>query len=87
MPTVFIPAQLRSLTNGASQVELQAETVRQIIEQLEQRFPGIAQRLCHGDQLAPTLQIAVDSSMGSRSMRTVVKDAREVHFLPVVGGG
>lgn len=87
MPTVFIPAQMRALTDGLTQLEIEADTLRQIIDQLEERFPGIRQRLCDGEQLAPTLQLAVDSSMGSRSMRTAVGDAREVHFLPVVGGG
>ena len=87
MPTVFIPAQLKSLTGGVSQVEMEADNVRQVIEQLEQQFPGIRDRLCDGDELAPTLQVSVDSSMGSRGLRTRVAGAREVHFLPVIGGG
>ena len=87
MPTVFIPAQLKSLTGGVSQVEMEADNVRQVIEQLDQQFPGIRDRLCDGDELARTLQVSVDSSMGSRGLRTRVRDAREVHFLPVIGGG
>ena len=87
MPIVFIPAQLKSLTGGVSQVEMEADNVRQVIEQLEQQFPGIRDRLCDGDQLASTLQVSVDSSMGSRRLRTRVAEAREVHFLPVIGGG
>ena len=87
MPTVFLPAQMNSLTGGVSQVELVADNFRQVIEQLEQQFPGIRDRLCDGDELAPTLQVSVDSSMGSRGLRTRVTDAREVHFLPVIGGG
>ncbi len=87
MPTVFIPAQLKSLTGGVSQVEMEADNVRQVIEQLDQQFPGIRDRLCDGDDLARTLQVSVDSSMGSRGLRTQVGDAREVHFLPVIGGG
>ena len=87
MPTVFIPAQLKSLTGGVSQVKMEADNIRQVIEQLEQQFPGIRDRLCDGDELAPTLQVSVDSSMSSRGLRTRVADAREVHFLPVIGGG
>jgi molybdopterin synthase sulfur carrier subunit len=87
MPIVFIPAQLKSLTGGVSQVEMEADNVRQVIEQLEAQFPGIRDRLCDGDQLAPTLQVSVDSSMGARGLRTPVAKAREVHFLPVIGGG
>tara|TARA_Y100000758_G_C15729008_1_gene303949 strand:+ start:164 stop:427 length:264 start_codon:yes stop_codon:yes gene_type:complete len=87
MPIVFIPAQLKSLTGGISQVEIEADNVRQVIEQLETQFPGIRDRLCDGDQLAPTLQVSVDSSMGARGLRTRVTEAQEVHFLPVIGGG
>ena len=87
MPIVFIPAQLKSLTGGVSQVEMEADNVRQVIDQLEQQFPGIRDRLCDGDQLASTLQVSVDSSMGSRGLRTRVAGARVVHFLPVIGGG
>ena len=87
MPIVFIPAQLKSLTGGVSQVEMEADNVRQVIEQLEAQFPGIRDRLCDGDQLAPTLQVSVDSSMGARGLRTPVTEAQEVHFLPVIGGG
>lgn len=87
MPIVFIPAQLKSLTGGVSQVEMEADNVRQVIEQLEAQFPGIRDRLCDGDQLAPTLQVSVDSSMGARGLRTRVAEAQEIHFLPVIGGG
>ena len=87
MAIVFIPSQLRSLTQGIEQVQLDVRNVRQVIEQLDQQFPGIRDRLCDGDELARSLQISVDSSMGSRGLRTRVGDAREVHFLPVIGGG
>ncbi len=87
MPIVFIPAQLKSLTGGVSQVEMEVDNVGQVIEQLEAQFPGIRDRLCDGDQLAPTLQVSVDSSMGTRGLRTRVAEAQEVHFLPVIGGG
>ncbi len=87
MPIVFIPAQLKSVTGGVSQVEMDADNVHQVIEQLEAQFPGIRDRLCDGDQLAPTLQVSVDSSMGTRGLRTRVAEAQEVHFLPVIGGG
>ena len=87
MPIVFIPAQLKSLTGGISQVEIEADNIRQVIEQLETQFPGIRDRLCDGDQLASTLQVSVDSSMGARGLRTRVTEAQEVHFLPVIGGG
>jgi sulfur-carrier protein len=87
MPLVFIPAQLRGLTGGEAQVELSVGSVREVIDELEVRFPGIKERLCQGDELAPGLQLSIDHVMSSRGMRTKLKPGSEVHFLPAFGGG
>ena len=87
MPTVHIPPQMRDLTGGASEVSVDAATLRQAIAALEARFPGIAARLCKDDELAPGLQISVDHSMATRSLRTPLKPDSELHILPAFGGG
>ena len=87
MPTVFIPAQLRSLTDGADHVETDAVNVRQIIDALEDRFPGIRSRLCTGDDLSPSLQVSIDGVMSTRGLAAKVKPDSEVHFIPAIGGG
>ncbi|MCE9527118.1 MAG: MoaD/ThiS family protein [Planctomycetales bacterium] len=87
MPLVFIPAQIRSLTGGKAQIELTAGSVREVVEVLESRFPGIKERLCQGDELAPGLQLSIDHVMSSRGLRTKLKPGSEVHFLPAFGGG
>ncbi|MBW3598622.1 MAG: MoaD/ThiS family protein [Planctomycetes bacterium] len=86
MPVVFIPAQLRPLT-GAAQVEVEGATVREVVAALEAKFPGIRDRLCQGDQLAPTLQVSIDSVMTTQGLRAKVSPESEVHFLPAIGGG
>jgi molybdopterin synthase sulfur carrier subunit len=87
MPTVFIPAQMKELTAGASTVEVSGSTVREAIADLDRKFPGIAQRLCRGDTLIPGLQVSVDHVMTGRGMRAKLKPNSEVHFLPAIGGG
>ena len=87
MPQVFIPAQLRGLTAGLAQVEIPAASVREVVEALEDRFPGIKERLCQGDELAPGLQLSIDHVMSSRGVRAKVSPGSEVHFLPAFGGG
>lgn len=87
MPLVFIPAQLRGLTGGISQVEVAAASVREVVDSLESRFPGMKERLCQGDELAPGLQLSIDHVMSSRGLRAKVGPASEVHFLPAFGGG
>ena len=46
MPTVFIPAQLRSLTGGVLQVEVEGRTVREAVAALDAIYPGVKARLC-----------------------------------------
>jgi molybdopterin converting factor small subunit len=87
MARVFIPAQLRDLTGGVSDVTVEATTVRQIVAALEARYPGLAGRLQQADKLAPGLAVAVDGDISSRGLWEQVGPASEVHFLPSVGGG
>lgn len=87
MVTVFIPAQLKELTGGIMSVEVEAKNIRQVVEQLELRFPGIRQRLCDGDDLRSGLQVSIDSVMTSRGLIAKVQPGNEVHFVPAFGGG
>lgn len=87
MAVVFIPRQLQSMTAGVARVTVEAATVRDAVELLEQRFPGIKNRLCVGDQLSPALQVSVDHTLTSRGLHARIGPATEVHFLPAIGGG
>jgi molybdopterin synthase sulfur carrier subunit len=87
MPVVFIPTPWRDLTGGLTRVTVEGSTVAEVVEALEGRFPGIRQRLCRGDSLAPGLQVAIGDVMTMRGLRATVQPESEVHFLPAVGGG
>jgi sulfur-carrier protein len=87
MPTVFIPTQMRDLTRGLAQLVVLGETVGAVVDELETQFPGIRQRLCRGDSLAPGLQVSVDSTLTLRGLRSKLQPGSEVHFLPAFGGG
>ncbi len=87
MARVFIPASLRSLTAGAEFAEVSAGTVRDAIRQLEQRFPGISEHLCHDHQLRSGWCVSVGGSINSLGLLAKIHPQAEVHFLPVVGGG
>jgi molybdopterin synthase sulfur carrier subunit len=87
VPVVWIPALLRDLTGGTDQVTVPGATVRQVIEQIEKRFPGMQERLCDGDRLRPSIVVVVDGAVSRQRMRQVLADTSEVHFLPTIGGG
>ena len=87
MPLVYLPVQLRDLTGGISQISLPGNTVREIIKALEAQFPGLKSRLCRDEELAPGLQVTIDSQLSTRGIRAKVGMNSEVHFLPAIGGG
>ena len=87
MPRIFVPPLLRALTGGASEVDVEGSSVRHVIAALDERFPGIRERLCEGDQLRPGLAVAVDGRMSSIGLLQKVRPESEVHFLPAIGGG
>jgi molybdopterin synthase sulfur carrier subunit len=87
MATVFIPAQLRSLTGGADRVLAAGESVREVVASLDAAHPGIAARLQQGDSLAPGLAVSVDGAFTNRGLAAKVGPASEIHFLPAIGGG
>ena len=55
MPRVFIPPLLKPLAAGEEIVEVNGNNVRQVIEELENRFPGIREKLCEENELKPGL--------------------------------
>lgn len=78
---------MRELTSGMETVEAAGSNVRRIIDDLDQRFPGLKDRLCAGDSLKPGLAVAVNGAVSSLGLLQKVPDGSEVHFLPAVGGG
>jgi molybdopterin synthase sulfur carrier subunit len=46
MPSVRIPTPLRKLTAEKDEVNISAENISALIEELENQYPGIKARLC-----------------------------------------
>jgi len=84
---VFIPTMLQSLTAGVKQVDLDARNVRQIIERLEELYPGMKDRLLEDGEIRPNLAIAIDGDVAIMGMLEKDGENSEVHFVPAIGGG
>jgi len=87
MPTVWIPAQMRDLTGGEARVAVTGRNLREVIQNLDARCPGVAERLIEGGRLSPLVNIAVDSEVSNLGLLQPVRDDSEIHFIPAVSGG
>lgn len=87
MPVVWIPSLLRDLTDGQRVLSIKGDTVRQVIENLENRHPGIKERLCEGDRLRPSISIVVDGHTSTLKLRHRLRESSEVHFVISISGG
>ena len=87
MATVFIPSLMRTLSGGKDRAEIQGTTVRQIIKNLNEVFPGMQHRLTENGRLKAAFAVAVDGEVSQLGILEKVRDDSEVHFLNAIAGG
>ena len=87
MAMIFIPTMLQKMTDGAQKVDMEVRNVRQVIEQLEELYPGIKDRLLEDGEIAPNIAVAIDGDVAIMGLLQRVGENSEVHFVPAIGGG
>ena len=88
--TVRIPTQLRPLTAGASEVEVEARTVREAIEALEREYPGMKARLLDEQgtlRRFVNLFVADEDIRFLQGLDTRLPDGTTLSIVPAVAGG
>jgi molybdopterin synthase sulfur carrier subunit len=84
---VYIPTLLQPVTRGKSSVEADGSTVREVIDNLEQAWPGLRERLLDGGRLRANISVAVDGEVSPLGLLEAVGPASEVHFVAAIKGG
>jgi molybdopterin synthase sulfur carrier subunit len=87
LPSVYIPSLMRDLTEGQEVVHAPGQTLRQVIERMDERFPGLQDRLCDEDGIRSNIIVIVDGELSHRRLRQPLSEDSEVHFLPAISGG
>ncbi len=89
MPTVRIPTPLRSLTGGEEQVQAAGDTVKAVIENLEQKHPGLRDRLLDDKGVRRFVNIYVgdEDIRFLDGLETQLKAADELSIVPAIAGG
>lgn len=84
--TVVLPRSLTALFPGISlRCAATGGTVAELLDDLEQRVPGLRDRLCDGTALRRHLNVFVAGQQAALS--TPVHDGEVVHVIPAVSGG
>ncbi len=81
MIRVHFGSSLRDLTGGEAEVQVEAASVRRLIKALDDRFPGMGERLAEGTSVSINGEILPDAIYED------LPDGAEVHFLPTLAGG
>jgi sulfur-carrier protein len=87
---VRIPTPLRKLTQNLEVVEVNGTTVRELIDSLEQVYPGLKDRICDDQQ---NIRRFVNVFVNDEDIRflsdadTPVKSGDEVSIVPAIAGG
>ena len=84
---IWIPPLHRDLTAGAEVVTLSGNTIGELIDQLECRYPGLQARLCVDGQIRPGISVAINGVISSRGTRQRLTAPSDIHFIPTIGGG
>ena len=87
MATVYIPTMLLPVTGGVKQTSVEAGNVRQLINGLEEQFPGIRERLIEVNQVRSNLAVSIDGEVARMGLLERVGENSEVHFVPAISGG
>ncbi len=88
--TIRIPTTLRTLTAGASQVQVDGATVGDVLSALDGAHPGFAERLFDDEgnlRRFVNVFVADDDVRYLDGVSTAVPDGETVSIIPAVAGG
>jgi len=87
---VRVPTPLRRFTAGEGEVTADGASIRQIIEDLEKRHPGMRERLLDdkGDiRRFVNIYLNGDDIRFLQALNSKVKDGDDISIVPAIAGG
>ncbi len=90
MPTIIIPTPLRKFTNNNSRLELNANTIQDLVNELTLNFPDLKKHLLdEKGNLRSFINIFVgnDDIRNLQQEQTVLKKDAIISIIPAIAGG
>ncbi|MCL4290809.1 MAG: pyridoxal-phosphate dependent enzyme [Thermoleophilia bacterium] len=89
MTTVRIPPTLRAEVGGVREVEADGSTVREVLDDLTTRYPGLGAQILNGGDIAPFVNVYLNSEdvRTLEGLDTEVAPGSTLILLPAMAGG
>jgi molybdopterin synthase sulfur carrier subunit len=86
---VKVPVPLQRLTEGKEEVEGEKGTIIALIEELDQKYPGLAERISEDGKLRRFVNVYVNEEdvRFLNNEATSVDDGDVVSIVPAIAGG
>jgi len=86
---VHIPTPMRQHTENQAVVEAAGATVKDLLDNLGAKYPGIVSRLFENGQVRRFVNVYLNDEdiRYLENLQTAVKDGDEVSIIPAVAGG
>lgn len=88
--TVRVPTPLQKLTENQEEVKARGRNVKELIEDLEKRFPGFKEKLCdESGKIRRFINIYINEEdiRFLKQDESSLKDGDEVSIIPAIAGG
>ncbi len=90
MPSVRIPTPLRKLSGDREEIKIDAKTISELIDKLEQECPGIKERICdENGEIRRFINIYVNNEdiRFLKGKDTELSEGDTVSIIPAIAGG
>ena len=83
MPKVILASGGSCLqyTGGKTSFDVEATTFRQLVRELERKYPGL------GNQVEESMAVAIDGEIYQDAYQVELKPGSEIVLIPKIGGG
>lgn len=81
MADIHLWGALRPAAGGASVVQVEAKTIRELFRKLEDRYPGMAPHIARG------VAVSIDGKIYRDTWDQELTEGAEIYLLPRIQGG
>jgi molybdopterin converting factor small subunit len=81
MPEVSLSGSLRDAADGAASISIEADTIRELLRKLVERYPRMQSRVDEG------VAVSINGEIYRDSWSQTIPEGAEVFLLPRIRGG